>query len=157
TLPVGTTPQLNLRMLGLAAAFTLLTGIGFGVVPALRAGGRAAIDALRAGRSGVQRRRLRSVLVAIEVAACLVLLVSSGQLLRAVLRVQSGDPGFVPEGALAIATVLPKPKYETAESRARFYDAVLEDVRRLPGVEAAAYTSGLPMVFTGGIARVTLP
>lgn len=157
TLPIGTTPHLNLRVVGLAGLFTALTGLGFGVVPALRTGGRAAFDVLRGGRGSVAGGRLRSVLVAVEVAVCVVLLVASGLLMRAMLRVQSVDAGFRAEGALTLNTVLPKPKYFSSEKREQFYQAVLEEVRSLPRVQAAGYSSGLPMVFTGGIARVTLP
>jgi putative ABC transport system permease protein len=157
TLPIGSEPSLNLRLFALAALFTVLTGLGFGVVPAFRAGGRAALDALRGGRSAGRKQRYRSVLVAIEVAASVVLLVSSGLLIRAMVRVQATDPGFQAEGVLTLRTVLPKPKYADTARREQFYRDVLTDVRRLPGVQSAAYTSGLPMVLTGGIARVVLP
>lgn len=157
TLPIATAPELNVRMLALAAAFTALTGVGFGILPGLRAGGRASLDALRGGRAGGRRQRYRSVLVAIEVAVCVILLVSSGLLMRAILRVQSIDPGFDADAVLTVRTVLPKPEYGSAEKREQFYRAVLADVRQLPGVQSAAYTSGLPMVMTGGIARVVLP
>ena len=157
TLPIASTPELNLRVLALAALFTVITGLGFGIAPAVRAGRHAMLDMLRGGRGASQRRRRLSALVSVEVAACVVLLVSCGLLIRATLRVQSVDPGFRAEGVLTLSTVLPKPRYESVERREQFYRAVLEDVRRLPGVQAAAYTSGLPMVMTGGIARVVLP
>jgi putative ABC transport system permease protein len=156
TLPIGTEPKLDFRVLALAGLFTALTGLGFGLVPALRAGGRAALGALR-GRSGDRKQRYRSMLVAVEVAASVVLLVSSGLLLRALQRVQDVDPGFRAEGVLTLRTVLPKPKYTDPMRREQFYRAVLTEVRRLPGVHSASYTSGLPTVFTGGIARVVLP
>lgn len=157
TLPISSVPELNVRLLALAALFTALIGLGFGLVPAMRAGRRAALEVLRGGRAASHRRRGRSVLVVVEVAACVVLLVSCGLLIRATLGVQSVDPGFRPEGVLTLRTVLPKPEYENAEKREQFYRAVLDDVRRLPGVQAAGYTSGLPLVMTGGIARVTVP
>lgn len=157
TLPIGGTPELNLRLLAIAALFTALTGLGFGVFPAVRAGGRTALDALRGGGAAGRKRRYRSVLVAVEVATAVVLLVSSGLLIRAILRVQATDPGFRTEGVLTLRTVLPKPEYVSAEKREQFYRDVLTEVRRLPGVQSAAYTTGLPMVMTGGIARVVLP
>jgi predicted permease len=157
TLALGDGPGLNLRLLVLAALFTALTGVGFGLVPALRAGGRAAPGVLRAGSPGGRGKGLRSLLVAIEVAASVVLLVASGLLIRAVLRVQDTEPGFRTEGVLTLRTVLPKPRYLAAETRERFYREVLAEVRRLPGVRSAAFTSGLPMVMTGGIGRVVLP
>jgi putative ABC transport system permease protein len=156
TLPIGSEPSLNLRMLALAALFTALTGLGFGIVPALRAGGRAALDALRGGRARGPKQRYRSMLVAIEVAASVVLLASSGLLIRALLRVQAIDPGFQAEGVLTLRTVLPKPKYADTLKRELFFRDVLTQVRSIQGVRGAAYISGLPMVLTGGIARVTL-
>ncbi|HWP70275.1 MAG TPA: FtsX-like permease family protein, partial [Gemmatimonadaceae bacterium] len=104
-----------------------------------------------------RRQRLRSTLVALEVAVSVMLLVSSGLLIRAVMRVQAIDPGFAADGVLTLRTALPSPKYDSAAPRAAFYDRVLSDVRALPGVEQAAYTSGLPMVLTGGIAGVVVP
>jgi predicted permease len=157
TLALGNGPGLNLRLLGLAALFTAITGVGFGVVPALRAGGRAAPGALRGGLLGGRGKGFRSVLVGIEVAASVVLMVASGLLIRAVLRVQDTEPGFRSEGVLTLRTVLPKPRYLAAETRDRFYREVLAEVRRLPEVRSAAFTSGLPMVMTGGIGWVALP
>jgi predicted permease len=77
--------------------------------------------------------------------------------MRAILRVHAVDAGFHADGVLALRTVLPKPEYNSAEKREQFYRDVLAQVRRLPRVQSAAYTSGLPMVMTGGIARVVLP
>jgi predicted permease len=157
TLPIGTVPQLNLRVLAFAMMFTALIGLGFGMVPAVRAGGRRSFDVLRGGRSGGRRKRYGWTLVAIEVAISVILLVSSGLLMRAILRVQSVEAGFRADGVLTMRTVLPKPEYASAEKRERFYQEVQFAVRRLPGVESAAWTSGLPMVMTGGITRVVLP
>lgn len=159
TLPIAGQPGVDLRMLGIAAAFTGLTGLGFGIIPALRAGGRSGLGALREGaRSGGGRKqRLRGALVAVEVAVSVLLLLSSGLLIRAVWRVQAVDPGFVPDGVLTLTTALPSPKYDDPVRRTEFYRRVVEDVRALPGVQSAAYTSGLPMVMTGGIAGVTIP
>jgi predicted permease len=159
TLPVAGQPSLDLRVLALAALFSGLTGLGFGLVPALRVGGRTGFGALRdGGRSGGGRRQpLRAVLVTVEVAMSVVLLISSGLLIRAVWRVQSVDPGFVAEGVLTLRTSLPSPKYDDPALSNEFYRRVLAGVRALPGVQSAAYTSGLPMVLTGGIAGVVVP
>ena len=159
TLPIPERPGVDLRMLVVAGAFTMLTGLGFGLAPALRTSGRFALDALRTGQrsSGGRQRGYRAVLVSVQVAASVVLLTSCGLLVRAVLRVQAVDPGFRAGGVLSVQTVLPKPEYLSLASREPFYREVLARVRALPGVEAAAYTSGLPMVMRGGIARVVLP
>ncbi len=155
-LPIAETPPLDLRVLAFAALTTLVTAIGFGLAPALRSlGGRSAAflrEGARTGTSG--RERLRSLLVVAEVTVSVVLLISSGLLIRALLRVQSIDPGFEPAGVLALRTTLPMPKYQPLAARNGFHESVVGEVRALPGVTSAAYTSFLPMVMTGGIWRI---
>jgi len=159
SLPIAQHASLDLRVLALAAVFVLLTGFAFGLVPAVRAGRSSALDALRSGArtAGGRTQRLRAALVIVEVAASVVLLVTSGLLIRAVWRIQSTDPGFVADNVLTLQTALPLPKYEATARRAQFYDRVLEDVRAIPGVRSAAYVTGLPMAMTGGIWPVSLP
>jgi putative ABC transport system permease protein len=159
TLPIAARPGVDLRVLGLAAAFAGLTGLGFGLVPALRAGGGGGLEALREGAraGGGRRQRLRRALVTVEVAVSVALLACSGLLLRAVLRVQAVDPGFSADGVLTLRSELPLPTYDGADRRTEFYRSVLAEIRAQPGVIAAGYTSGLPMVLTGGIAGVEVP
>ncbi len=158
TLPIASEPSVDVRVFAFAALFSALTGLGFGLLPALRVGGVTGFTALREGaRSGGRRQRLRTALVAIEVAVSVILLTSSGLLIRAVLRVNAVDPGFASDGVVTLRTALPTPRYDDPVRRAEFYDRVLTNVRALPGVEQAAYTSGLPMVLTGGIAGVAIP
>ena len=159
TLPIATEPHLDMRVIGFAALFTTLTALGFGLFPAIRAGRRTTFDALREGvrAGGGAKQRLRAVLVTVEVAMSVVLLVTSGLLIRAVWRVQAIEPGFRPENVLALNVPLPRPKYDKPVQRVQFYDRVLEQVRALPGVQAAAFTSGLPMVTTGLITGVAVP
>jgi predicted permease len=159
TLPIDIRPSIDLRVFAFAALFTVLTGLGFGLFPALRAGGRTGFGALREGRgTGTSvKHRLRAVLVTVEITMSVILLITSGLLLRAVWRVQAVDPGFVTENVLTIRTALPRPKYEDPARRGQFYDAVLGDVRALPGVRSAAYVSGLPMEMIGGVGAVQVP
>jgi predicted permease len=158
TIPMADHTALDLRVLGLALAFVLLTGLAFGLAPALRAGRSSALDALRSGTraSGGRTQRLRAALVVVEVAASVILLVTSGLLIRAVWRIQTTDPGFVADGVLTLQTALPLPKYDSTTRRAQYYDRVLEEVRALPGVQNAAYVTGLPMAMRGGIWPVSL-
>jgi predicted permease len=157
SLPIAAAPAIDLRVLGFALALTVATGIAFAVVPALRACGHGDFSALREGaRAGGGRHRLRAALVAVEVAGCVVLLVVSGLLLRAMWRIQSVDPGFRAEGVLTLRTALPMPKYTSTAARWRFYSHVLEGVRRVPGVTGAGYTSFAPMTPHGGIWRVDI-
>ncbi len=158
TLPLAEQPRVDLRALGIAGAFTALTGIGFGLIPAALVG-RTGFSALRDGTrgGGGRRQRLRTVLVTMEVAVSVVLLVASGLLIRAVWKVQAVDPGFASERVLTLRTALPGSRSADSVRRTDFYDRVLAGVQSLPGVQAAAYTSGLPMVLTGGIAGVEIP
>jgi predicted permease len=154
TLPIAEVPPLDVRVFAIAGALTLATGFGFGLFPALRVRRSADLQALREGlRGGTSPRtaRLRSALVIAEVAACVVLLVVSGLLVRALWRVQDTDPGFRTADVLTLRTWLPMPKYATTGLREVFYDRVLGEVRALPGVAQAGYISFLPMTMRGGI------
>lgn len=153
SLPIAEAPQINLQVLLFAAAITAITGIGFGVVPALRSS-RAGTSAMQEGsRSGVggRKERLRAALVIAEVAGSVVLLVSSGLLIRALWRIQAVDPGFRSDHVLTLRTTLPMPKYENPPARDAFYTHVLSEARALPGVQSAAYISFLPMVMRAGV------
>lgn len=145
TLPIAETPTIDLRVLAFAGALIVITGLGFGVVPALRSGHRMA------------RQRVRSALVVVEIVGSVVLLIASGLLMRAIWRIQSIDAGFRAENVTTLRTALPLPKYGPVAQRERFYRQVLDGVRAIPGVENAAYITGLPMARTGGIwqAKVT--
>ncbi len=152
SLPASGTPSIDGRVLGFAAILTILTGIGFGVLPALRAG-RGDLTGLREGsRSGGGRKAgLRSALILSEITLSVVLLISAGLLLRALLRIQSVDPGFRSDGVLTLETALPMPKYASTAKRTAFYRRVLTGVHALPGVSDAGYISFLPMQMGGGI------
>jgi len=158
SLPIAQSPSVDLRVLIFAGLISGLTGIGFGVLPALRACRQADFSALREGtRAGDGRKeRLRSALVIAEVMASLVLLVSAGLLVRALWRIEATDPGFRTDGVLTLRTALPIPKYNETARRAAFYTQVLSAVRALPGVSSAAYISFLPMTMTGGIWPITV-
>ena len=159
-LPLSDVTVLDQRVLGFALLMTLGTGLAFGVLPALRMCSRADHDGLREGsRSGVggRRERLRSMLVVAEVAASVVLLVSSGLLIRALWRVQAIDPGFRPDSVLSIQAWLPTPRYESGVNRNRFYLEVLSKVRALHGVSNAGMISFAPMTGGGGIWPVAVP
>jgi predicted permease len=158
TLPIADTPAIDLRVLLFAGALSVVTGLAFGAWPAWRMERGVDLNGLREGaRSGGGRKeRLRAVLVMAEVAASVVLLVSAGLLIRALLRVQETDPGFRAENVLTMRTALP-PKYAAVALRTRFYDEVLTSVRRLPGVVNAAYITFLPMgEIRGGIWAVDI-
>lgn len=159
TMPIPEAPSADLRLLTLGALVTLVTGIAFGIMPALRLTRGADPLALHeGGRSGPSRQteRLRSVLVIAAVTASIVLLVSAGLLVRALWRVQQIDPGFRSENILTMRTALPSPKYDSTERRQQFYDRVVNEARALPGVSNASFISFLPMTMRGGIWPVIL-
>jgi predicted permease len=159
SLPLAQAPAIDLRVLLFAGLLTTLTGLGFGTLPALRACKQAELGGgLRGGEraGGGRRERLRGILVTTEVAAAVVLLVSAGLLLRALVRLQATDPGFRPAGVLTLRTALPTPRYSPTAQRAAYYERVLGPVRALPGVTSAGFTSFLPMVMRGGIWPVGL-
>ncbi|HXW05970.1 MAG TPA: ABC transporter permease [Vicinamibacterales bacterium] len=159
TLPVASQPGLDLRVLALASLFTALTGLGFGLFPALRAARLTEFAALREGHraGGGRRQRVRAVLVTVEVTMSVILLITSALLIRAIWRVQTVDPGFSPRNVLTLRTALPRPKYDSPVRRNEFYQSVLTQVRALPGVHSAAFTSGLPMITTGLVTGVEIP
>jgi predicted permease len=159
TLPIAATPSVDLRVLLVALALTALTGLTFGLAPVLRVGSSPDLDGLREGaRAGAgQKERLRSALVVAEIVASVVLLVSAGLLIRALLTVQRIDPGFRADGVLVLRTELPMPEYRRVVTREAYYARVLGDIRALPGVTAAGYVSFTPMSsFRGGMWPVSV-
>ncbi len=152
-LPVQQVPSVDVEMLLFALALTIITVVAFGVAPAWQTCRGAGLSGLRVGvrTGGAGHHGARSALVIAEVVASVVLLVSSGLLIRALWRVQSVDPGFSTSGILSLRTDLPFPKYNATSTRDQFYGKVLTDVRRLPGVTDAAYITALPMTWGGGI------
>ena len=159
-LPIAELPGVDARLLLMALAATAATAIGFGLLPALRATRSAAAAGLRDGsRTGASRgtERTRAVLVVAQVAVSIILLVSAGLLIRALIRVQSTPTGFNAEDVLSMRTPLSWTQYGSVAARTEFYGRVLAEVKALPGVTSAAYTSFLPMTMRGGIWPVVLP
>jgi putative ABC transport system permease protein len=154
-LPTDAAPGIDLRVLAFAALLTLVTSIAFGLAPMVnmsRTGGDADARGLREGARAIggRKERLRGALVIAEVMASVVLLISTGLLVRALWTIQARDPGFRAEGVLTLQTDIPG-KYAVTARRAEFYEQVISGIRALPGVTNAAYISGLPMVWGGGI------
>jgi predicted permease len=155
TLPIAARPELDWRVLALAGLFTGLTALGLGLLPTLRDAGFGALrEGARAG--GGRKQRVRAVLVTVEVTMSVLLLITSGLLIRAAWRVQSVPPGFVADHAVTLRTALSRPEYASPLRRSDYYTRVLSEVRGLPGVEAAGFTSGLPMVVTGLVTGVEI-
>jgi predicted permease len=151
-LALASPPEIDAKALACAVATGLVTGLLFGLAPALRAAFADGSDALKLGRSAtaLARGRGRAVLVTAEVAVTLVLLVAGGLLLQTLYQLRYADLGFRPDSLLSFRTKLPEPKYEAPEKRWAFYAGVLDRVGRLPGVVSAGYTTSVPLEWKGG-------
>jgi putative ABC transport system permease protein len=140
--------RLDLSALGFTLISAVVTGLIFGLAPALDAARRNVNDALsqggRSGSGGVPRR-LRTFLVAGEVALALVLLVGAGLLIRTVRGMIASDAGFRIDGLLTLRLPLPETKYPKEEQIGAFGRAMLEKAVAVAGVESASLASGLPM------------
>jgi predicted permease len=160
SLPIAQVPPLDVRMLIGTLVLTSITGLAFGLLPAIRICKKTDASALKDGVRGSTGRgteRLRSGLVVAEIVAAVVLIVCVGLLTQALLAVQRVDPGFEVENLLTARTQLPMPAYGPTERRLQYYSQVIDRVRTLPGVESASYISFLPMTFRGGIWEVLSP
>ncbi|HKP72427.1 MAG TPA: ABC transporter permease, partial [Pyrinomonadaceae bacterium] len=137
------------RVLGYTFAVSLLTGVVFGIIPALQSSrpdlNEMLKDGGRTGSAGPRRQRARSLLVVSEVALALVLLISAGLLLKSFLRLQSVKPGFAPENVLTVDIGLPEQKYPTEKQMADFFRQTIARVKTLPGVETVGAVSHLPL------------
>lgn len=152
--PEGMIPRadeinLDWHVLAFALGASLLTGIIFGLAPALQTLRVDVNHALKEGagktRAGVARGRLRGVLVVVEIALALTLTVGAGLLLRTFANLRGVEPGFEAEGVLTF-DVSPRGKtYDTVAKTNEFYRRALERFQSLPGVEAAAVTNKLPL------------
>jgi putative ABC transport system permease protein len=147
SLPRAYDIRLDARVAGFTLVVSLLTGIVFGLLPALQASKiNLGVTLKEGGRdaAGLLRRRLRGFLVVSEVALAFVLLIGAGLLIRSFARLTEVDPGLDPRGVLTMGIQLPFAKYRDGRSVA-FFQQTLERVRALPGVEAAATVSSLPL------------
>jgi putative ABC transport system permease protein len=134
------------RVLAFTIAASFLTGILFGLVPALQAGVVDVNTTLKeSGRAVTGRHWLRSSLVVVEVASTLVLLIGAGLSIRSFYHLQSVNPGFSYEHLTSFSVALPRTKYTTDEQRADFFKRLLENMRGIPGMQSVAAASGLPL------------
>jgi putative ABC transport system permease protein len=133
-------------VLAFTLALATLTGLLFGIVPALRASDLDPALELREGtRGSTGRQRLRSALVVAEVALSLVLLIGAGLLLTSLDRLRRTDKGFDDASVFTARVGLTGPRYESKEGRRAFYHELLTRAAALPGVRSAAVTLLLPL------------
>jgi predicted permease len=141
----------DVRVDGLALVFivsmAMLTGVGFGVLPAVQASGFAPSDALKdtgRGVTGGGGWMQRAIVVAEIVLVC-ILLTGAGLFTRSLSRVLDVDPGFTAENVISLRVDPSRLEHPTRETRNSYFDVVLQHVRSVPGVEAAGLTDALPL------------
>ena len=142
--------SIDTRVLLFALGASALTALLFGILPALRsASSGAPYETLKStnysNAGGPTGLRLRNLLVALEVGLCASLLVTAGLFLASFVRLTTIPRGFDIERVLAVDVALPGTKYAQDPDRVRFFEAVLDRTRALPGVESAAISSYLPL------------
>ena len=140
---------INLRVLSFATLVSVMTGLLFGIAPALQASrpnmNESLKDAGRTGTGGAGRQRLRDGLVIAEVALSVALLVGAGLLMRSMLALQTVNPGFDPRNLLTLQVNVSGPSYQPAPARRAFYRDALAKIAALPGVASASVASMVPM------------
>lgn len=141
--------QIDGWVLAFTAVICLLTGIGAGLLPAWRSrgldAGRSLKDGGRTATAGVAQQRLRTGLVSAEVALSLMLLITAGLMIRSFAELQSVRTGVRAQNLLTVGLSLPDSRYRPRASVARFEHVLLERLRALPGVRAAALVNCLPV------------
>ncbi|HZM69838.1 MAG TPA: ABC transporter permease [Candidatus Cryosericum sp.] len=149
TLPGASAVGVDGRVLLFTVVLSVLTGLLFGIAPALQASFSSPLEALQEGgrssSAGPRTRLLRSVLVVSEMAIALVLLSGSGLLVRSFLRLQSVEPGLLIDSVLTVRLWTPEASYPDGAKQSQFYSEVLRRVQALPGVESVAATTDLPL------------
>jgi putative ABC transport system permease protein len=153
--PRVTEASIDYNVLGFALMISIVTGIGFGLVPAFQVSKTDLNGTLKEGRKGTSassgNNRVRSLLVVSEIALTLVLLIGAGLLIRSFWEMQRVDPGFDPQNVVTVGIWLPYPnqpesgKYFRDAQRSAFYTQLLQRVEELPGVQSAGLISRLPL------------
>jgi putative ABC transport system permease protein len=154
TMSAGSIPptahvRIDATVLGFTLLISLLTGVLFGLAPALRTMKLNLSESLKEGGrtpgEGAQRNRTRSVLVILESAVAVVLLISAGLLIRSLIELQNISPGFDAHNVLTMRVDLPREKYATPEKTGNFFSQLESRLGGLPGVENVGLVSELPL------------
>jgi putative ABC transport system permease protein len=148
--------SLDVRSLLYTVAISLLTGVIFGLAPALHAARANLQESLKEGGRGTSggRARLRNALVVVEVALSLVLLISATLFVRSFLNLQSSSVGFDTAPLMTMRFFMPGTAYESAESRARRVEDVVGRIEATPGVQSTFASNFVPLGGGGGGGRI---
>ena len=142
--------KLDTRILLFTLGISIITGVLFGLVPALQSAKVDLNNALRQSTRVTSTGRLRSTLIVFEVALSIVLLVGAGLLIQTLSQLFNQYAVLKPEKVLTLRTVLPQTKYKELGQRNAFFQQVLDRVEHLPGVNSAGYSTSVPLVWKGG-------
>ncbi len=152
--------KLDASVFGFTLIISLVTGVLFGLTPALQSSRPDLNEALKEGSrgstEGARRNRLRSVLVITEVALTLVLMVGAGLMLKSFYRLSQVNPGYDPTNLLTMEITLPSAKYAKPIQSVAFYEELLHRVESLPEVQAAAAVHVLPLSGSNSSSTVTI-
>ncbi|MHC4517053.1 MAG: ABC transporter permease [Planctomycetota bacterium] len=144
--------DLDTKVLGFAGLIALVTGVTFGLVPAIQILRTDLSTILKGGSThataGIQARRVRMLLVVSQIALAFILIVGAGLAVRTFSNLLRIDPGFNPHNVLAMEIDMPQGRYR-GERVDSFHEELLARIRALPGVIAAATSGGLPLVDQG--------
>jgi predicted permease len=136
------------RVLAFTSLIAIITGILFGLIPALRSAGSPVGESLKEGSrlatSGRSARRLHGALVVAEFALALVVLTGAGLLIRTLSQLEAVNPGFNSTHLVTALLTLPKGRYANAPQVTSFYEELLGRVKNTPGIEAASIAMSLP-------------
>ncbi|MEK6406541.1 MAG: ABC transporter permease [Acidobacteriota bacterium] len=137
------------RVLGFSLLISLVTGVLFGLAPAIHAARTNLNEMLKEGGRSVTggrvRQRIRNLLVTVEVGLSVALLVSAGLLLRSFWRLQDVNPGFKTDHLLTMRINLPRTRYQDNARAWGFYKRLVEETGAVPGIQSVGVTSGVPM------------
>lgn len=136
------------RVLGFTIFISLLTGLVFGLAPAIQSSSFSPNETLKEGGRGSVAgpgNRIRGALIVAEVAISLVLLIGAGLLINSFLRLRNVDPGFRSDNLLTMRVSLPESKYDQPAQRAAFYTEINRRLESIPGVKSSAVTTNLPL------------
>lgn len=149
SIPPTAQVRIDLTVLAFTLGISLITGVLFGLAPALRTLRLNLSELLKeGGRSdgdGTPRNRTRSVLVVIESAVAVVLLIGAGLLIRSLVQLQNINPGFDAHNVLTMRVDLPREKYPNPEKAGNFFAQLEDRVQGLPGVETVGLITELPL------------
>jgi predicted permease len=159
-LPRASHVAIDYRVLAFAAVGAVLAGLAIALLPAWRLSAANIQPMLRAGGHGTTERagvRTRATLLAVQVALSVALLAVTGLFVTSLMRLLAVDPGFSPQGVVAVEISPVVTRYPDTKARAALYDRIADAARQLPGVRVVAWTSALPLTGESSVDVVARP